>query len=696
MYEWLGRISPKTRILFFASLLILLPSAFLSYLGLQSVNEKMENLRAHYRSTTGLVKDKIERELLRDEDGIRTFILKSELQSASTQDIQTWLKDLQQGNTFLEHPIVVNEVGGILSTIISKGWTTPKPVSVPANAIAAKSFAAAEAAEFATADFNGTLKLYRAALQSAAAVADRALILARIGRCEFKLRRFQDGIKEYKKILALKDHRLLIGSLPASVVALSQIADGYQSLGDTLNYRRHMFALYQVLVHDPWDIADGQYLFYLKIVHDADSFFPAGVPERGELEKQEETIRSQEIVLNLIAENLIPKISSDAEFGAVVDLQPHHFVIPTVGVSHQLGFVKLPTLFRIKGIVSLGYQYRPQYLTTELFPRALKSADLEPGFAVGVLDEQDNVVYVQGGLLPLNHLAAEKFPEMLPSWKVVLFDRQGRSVEALVGSERTLYLSLFIGIVLVMALGIFVTVRAAAHEAEASKLKADFVSNVSHDLKTPLALIRMFGETLESGLVVDEAKRKEFYGIIRKESERLTHLINNVLDFSRMDAGTRRYQFEDADVAELVRSTTEAYRYHIRDLGFELESILPAEPLFATIDKDAISQAVLNLLDNATKYSRSARFIRVLISRAGEAIVISVEDHGVGIPKEFQERIFDKFYRMPGENTSETRGSGLGLALTKHIVEAHGGTIEVECATGKGSIFSIKIPIRTS
>ena len=117
-----------------------------------------------------------------------------------------------------------------------------------------------------------------------------------------------------------------------------------------------------------------------------------------------------------------------------------------------------------------------------------------------------------------------------------------------------------------MVIGIVFTVRATAHEVELSRMKSEFVSNVSHDLKTPLALIRMFGETLETGLVQDEAKRQEFYQIIRKESERLTHLINNVLDFSKVDAGRKEYTFEEADVVEIVRNTVESYKFHIRDL----------------------------------------------------------------------------------------------------------------------------------
>lgn len=695
MFDWLGRISPKTKILFFASLLIFLPSAFLSYLGLQSVNEKIENLRAHYRSTVGLVRDKMELELLRIEDGVRTFILKSQPQSQATNDVQEWLSDLQSANVFLDYPFVVNERGGILSTMVSKGWTRATPVVAPRSSAAARFFQSAEEAELTKRDLTEAIRQYRGSLESTPFAEDRALLHSRIGRCDLKLRRFQEGISEYRQILSLKDKRLLIGSLPASVVALSQIADGYQALGDSLNFRRITFELYQLLVRFPWDIESGEYLYYLRKAHDALSFPAKDYPRGAESADRERSILDQVEALILFAEKFVPKIRSDPEFGARPDLQPQHLFISSNRVPHQVGFLKPPAVLQQKGIVALGYQFRLTYLTAELLPGIFKSAGLEPNIAVAVLDERDSVLYAQDGLPPVNRLAADSFSELFPSWKVILFDRQGRSEERLVGSERTLYLSLFVGIVLVMAVGIFLTVRAAAHEVELSQLKAEFVSNVSHELKTPLALIRMFGETLESGLVVNEAERKEFYGIIRKESERLTHLINNVLDFSRMDAGSKEYRFEEADVVDVVRSTMEAYKYHISDLGFEIESQLPREPLFALIDKDAISQAVLNLLDNATKYSDDAKYIRIGVSQAGSAAIIIVEDHGVGIPKEFLGRIFDKFYRVPNEKGRETRGSGLGLALTKHIIEAHRGTIGAESNKGKGSIFTIKIPLLT-
>ena len=292
-----------------------------------------------------------------------------------------------------------------------------------------------------------------------------------------------------------------------------------------------------------------------------------------------------------------------------------------------------------------------------------------------------------------NYLVAENFSQLFVNWKVALFDQDGKSIEQLVGKEKQLYMVLFVGIIAVMFLGIFVTVRAVMHESEVSRMKSEFVSNVSHELKTPLTLIRMFGETLDTGIVTDEKKRREFYSIIRKESERLTHLINNVLDFSRMDTGNKKYNFEEADLVKVVRSSLEAYKFHIRDNGFEIDSELPDELVMLKIDKDAISQVLLNLFSNAVKYSEEKKYIRVEVRKDLTSAYISVTDKGVGISKEELKKIFDKFYRVTNTKAKKTRGSGLGLTLAKQIIEAHSGTIEVESQVGHGSKFTIRIPL---
>lgn len=238
------------------------------------------------------------------------------------------------------------------------------------------------------------------------------------------------------------------------------------------------------------------------------------------------------------------------------------------------------------------------------------------------------------------------------------------------------------------------TLKAAIHETEVARLKSEFISNVSHELRTPIALIRLFGETLELDEIKDPEKRKKFSRIISRESQRLSHLIENVLDFSKIDAGRKKYALERADLVEVISSTLEAYRFYLRDQGYEFVVSYPQAPVCIHIDKDAISQAVLNLLDNAVKYSKENKYISVEVSPRDGEIWISVEDRGSGISESNLKHIFDKFNRGDYKHDREVQGSGLGLTIVKHIVESHGGEIIAESKIGYGSRFIIKLPVK--
>jgi signal transduction histidine kinase len=226
-----------------------------------------------------------------------------------------------------------------------------------------------------------------------------------------------------------------------------------------------------------------------------------------------------------------------------------------------------------------------------------------------------------------------------------------------------------------------------------ARLKADFVANVSHDLKTPLALIRMFSETLEMDRVPDEATRREYYRIITRESERLSRLINNVLDFSRIEGGGRQYQIAPAEIEPLVREVLDAFAYVLGQRGFTLQvAVAPGLPPIP-LDPDAFSQALGNLVDNAIKYSGEGRTLRVEAGLRDGGLAVAVADDGIGIPPEEHGRIFEKFYRVGRSETQGRRGSGVGLALVRHIAEAHGGRVTVESRPGAGSRFTLWFPV---
>jgi len=246
---------------------------------------------------------------------------------------------------------------------------------------------------------------------------------------------------------------------------------------------------------------------------------------------------------------------------------------------------------------------------------------------------------------------------------------------------------------ILLAGGIILTHRNVSKEVALARLKSDFVSNVSHELRTPLSLIRLYAETLEMGRITNKEKYHEYYTIIRKESERLTALINNILDFSRIEAGRKEYDFRDTDMQELVRNTLESYRYQIEQNGFTFVEKIEDNVPPMKVDREAMARSLLNLVNNALKYSQDRKYIGVNLYRQNGSVKLEVEDHGIGIPQSEQQKIFEKFYRVGDPLVHNTKGSGLGLSLVRHIARAHGGDVAVDSEPGRGSRFIITLPV---
>jgi two-component system phosphate regulon sensor histidine kinase PhoR len=244
---------------------------------------------------------------------------------------------------------------------------------------------------------------------------------------------------------------------------------------------------------------------------------------------------------------------------------------------------------------------------------------------------------------------------------------------------------------LVVLSGIIVILTAVARERKLSNLKSEFVANVSHELKTPLSLVRMFGEMLHSGRVENEEKRRQYLQIIVNESERLGALIENVLDFARVERGKDSFVFKLAKLDDLVTRVFELCRARVERDGLVLELESRGELPEVSIDEHAIEVAILNLVDNAVKYAAAGKVIRIAIERREDLIRIRVEDHGPGISPEDRRRIFERFVR--GKATGRVRGSGIGLALVKQIALAHGGDAGVEAVepTGAAFFFTIRL-----
>lgn len=342
------------------------------------------------------------------------------------------------------------------------------------------------------------------------------------------------------------------------------------------------------------------------------------------------------------------------------------------------------------GALLVGLRRDDRALGREVVDRALAAA--EGRSALVVVDGSGRSVWASRPLESAAPVITVPFGEALPAWRVALYEPAGLAPRDMVRRQAMTFMAAFALLLGVIGTGLVATYRLQRRESEIARLKSDFVANVSHDLKTPLSLIRMFAETLEMDRVPDEGRRREYYAVLTRESERLSRLIDNVLDFSRIESGRQRYDIGHGPVEPVVQEVIESFRHPLHQQGFTVDVAIAPDLPDVPLDGQALKQALANLLDNAMKYSADRRKIRVVARREGDGVAVEVADEGIGIPISERERIFEKFYRIGRSETQGRRGSGVGLALVKHIVEAHRGRVTVDGAPGEGSRFTLHLP----
>lgn len=269
---------------------------------------------------------------------------------------------------------------------------------------------------------------------------------------------------------------------------------------------------------------------------------------------------------------------------------------------------------------------------------------------------------------------------------------KGKTIEDLARERflRNLFLIGFLDVIIIV--GVWFVFRSMRRETELARLKSEFVSNVSHELRTPLSLIRMFAETLQLGRVKTEDEKQEYYDTLVSETERLTRLVNNILSFARMDSGKKEFHLAEVDLNEIARNILLRYEPRLTAEGFAVEQELAEGLPHIQADAEAVSEAFLNVIDNAVKYSTDNRWLRICTGQSDGRVFVEVHDHGIGITSQDQKKIFEKFYRVSAGPGHQSKGSGLGLTLVQHIMEGNRGSVTVQSQPGKGSTFRLSFP----
>lgn len=330
-------------------------------------------------------------------------------------------------------------------------------------------------------------------------------------------------------------------------------------------------------------------------------------------------------------------------------------------------------------------------LVHDILPRLYR--DIDPGSRMNVIDEEGRIVFgppIKGG----EFTVGRPFPTTLYNWQLQVALTTAEELNQKVENQRFIELAMVSLAGAVALAGLAIVLAGSIKERRLAQLKSDFVANVSHELKTPLALIRMFGEMLLLERVPTPEKRRQYLQIIMSESERLTALIENVLDFAKVERGKPAYCFAPGDVGEAVGRAVEIFSHRAEREAMSVSLSLSPDLPRAMLDARALELATINLIDNAFKYAKEGGRVDVSVAAIGDQVLVRVRDHGPGIDPDDHERIFERFVRGKNASLAQVRGSGIGLALVKHIAESHGGSVSVESplSGGKGCEFVLALP----
>ena len=343
---------------------------------------------------------------------------------------------------------------------------------------------------------------------------------------------------------------------------------------------------------------------------------------------------------------------------------------------------------------ALGLELDLDKLKSQLFPQIVARQNFPKDVTIAIIDKKGKLIMGEEEKILSEPTVSFELRDPLDFWKLGIFPTYENPL--LTQSNDDLYLQM-LGIFLlfvIILIGAFMFIRNFRKQQDLSLQKTTFISSISHELKTPLTSIKMFVDFLSRNEKLQkEPETRKYLNIIRSESERLNQLVDNVLDFSKIERGAKNYQFEYEESGAVIRSVVDAFGYHAEVHGVKINVDLK-EPLPELLmDRHAISRALINLLSNAIKYSLDKQPVTVRAAKNGEYLNIAVEDTGIGIKQKYLGRIFDDYFRIEEGDVANIAGTGLGLPLVKYIAEAHDGEVSVSSTFGEGSVFTLKLPL---
>jgi signal transduction histidine kinase len=688
----------RQRIIIYYALAIVLPCLILGFLALRGVKNDQALLEREQRSNLLVTGQQV----LRETEAYLLFVENSFSEIINSVNIpQKTLFSDSLLNSFTEkHPVAEgifyisgNELPYLLNNNLLYVPDDFASVSYTKSSLTTQSILEKGwQIEFRENDNQKALKYYQSALPEIIGVQSRGEILNIVARLQKKLKLDKEAIGTYDLIWNEYPDVLIQNKIPSGAVALLEKSLLCLGKKDTAAALKTAHSLLTQIHKPMWKMGYSHLANFLLKVDEIVSLCENSHYE--ETKSSVERIRILKDSISLSIENteyllafqqsgdLIPETAktgteiNNHRYKTVVNGKSYFFSLFPLNDRNQWGLI----------------MDQEDILNNSVHHSILDNA--------GKQDLKWEVTDVNGALLLQSGIIPEDiapvnvaFPADLPSWSLTFYPENSGLFVSFLRSGEGIFFYIFIAIVVILAFGLFFTLQTVNNELHLSKMKSYFMSTVSHEFKSPLTSIRQMAEMLVHGRVPTPERQQKYFTTILQQSERLSHLIDNILDFSRMEEGQKLFHFEKADIIPIVKDSVESFQNQTASQGFNISLSIPGPLPDIIFDREGMEQVMHNLLDNACKYSGNSRKIEVDLLSKGNRVIIGVRDYGIGIRKEDQDKIFSRFYRAGEELTQTVKGSGIGLTIVKQIVEAHHGEITVESSPGRGSTFTVRLPL---
>lgn len=553
--------------------------------------------------------------------------------------------------------------------------------------------------------FDEALNEYQKGLSSKISESVKAALLSRIARCQFKKGDYENARKTYQKNINEDNNQFYGEGMPYILVAhlqLLQIAE-IKSLTSDLNSQ--LLDFYVMLVENSDKLEHAQYSFCLDQIQSRlqlqrQLFTQSQRNKLDSIVRFEKENENEKVFLDFLQKDILPEIKQDInsnwKSGSRINDGTRKDIL---FISGQDGNDTWITTIRINDDLKSSIRFIGFRIEKNAFRKAameaLKESQSREGVRIALVDASERILYPSGFATAKVVLKKpfSRFEKLASGTKLGLIALGENPLEANTSRSLMIYYILLGSVIVLIAFGIVFIFRDFSREEKTSVMKSEFIANVSHEVKTPIATIRALAENLNEGWVTGPEKQREYFHLIEREAERLTHLVENILDFSRIERGKKTYRMEFTSIGDATKKAIERFRLLVDGQGVLIKENVQNNLPLLMLDTESYEQVLLNLMDNAVKYSREDKVIEISGKHQTDYVIIEVTDHGIGISKKDIEKIFEKFFRSPIPDGRKIPGSGIGLTLVKEIIEAHGGTVEVESEIGKGSRFKIFFPL---